>query len=186
MKRLLPLVLLALTGCTLFNKNATTDQKVTEVYRLSRVAANTGATLDLIARPRDKPIFEQAYAALDNALVLSNLTAATLHQVFTNLPITQLKDPRAVLLIDNAVFLFDQYTGEQINIESNLPYVFAAGRGMHDGIGSALGRVIPSPLLQEIPQTYPLFSDRDPIFADERETFAVRGAGVCLSPSPPR
>jgi len=47
--------------------------------------------------------------------------------------------------MDNAVMLFDEYTGGKINIESNAVYVFAAGRGLHDGIGVALGKVVPSP-----------------------------------------
>jgi len=43
MKKLISLVAstLLLAGCTLFNKDATTQQKAAEVYRLSRVAANT-------------------------------------------------------------------------------------------------------------------------------------------------
>lgn len=138
-------VVIIFAGCSLFNGNSTQQQKADEVYRLTRIAANTGTTADLAFRPQDKPAFEKAYSVLDNAILLTNLNGATLHQVFTNLPIKELKDPRAKILVDNALFLFDEVTGGGINLETNAVYVFAAGRGLHDGIGSSLGKNVSEP-----------------------------------------
>lgn len=138
MKKTIPVfayLILVLAGCALFQ--GTTEEKI---YKLSYAASSIGADTDMKLNPAHRPGFELTYDALGDLITKTNLTGQGLRDALAKLPIKELKSPKAIISIEQATFLFDLATGGKFNLETNAVYISAAGRGIHDGIGVALGK----------------------------------------------
>ena len=134
MKKLASLLLI-LTGCALFQ--GTQQEKI---YNLSYAASSIGTSSAIMAKPEYRPGFELAWTALDSALSKTNLTGQGLREIIGMIPAKELNSPQARIAIEQATFLFDLSTGGRFNLETNLVNVVAAGRGIRDGMGVALGK----------------------------------------------
>ncbi|MFI5223168.1 MAG: hypothetical protein ACHQX3_02810 [Nitrospirales bacterium] len=136
MKTILPsLVIALLIGCALFQ--GTTEERI---YKLSYAASSIGADTDMKLNPAHRPGFELAWSALDDLITKTNLTGQGLRDALAKLPIKELHSPKAIIGIEQATFLLDLATGGKFNIETNGVYIVAFGKGVHDGIGVALGK----------------------------------------------
>lgn len=134
---LLPLI--ALTGCAIFSKTATQEQKQAEVHDLAYAAASLGGQLALMQNPEYRPAFELAYNDLNQMVESKVITGLLLRNIIASLPVKELTSPQARLAIETATMLYDSRVGDRMNIE-NQPYVVAAATGIRDGLKVALGK----------------------------------------------
>lgn len=128
--------IILLTGCSTFS-NMTTEQKIN---RLTYAAASVGVQDALILKPEIRPMIEKVYSELTVFTDGGVITGAKLREILSQLPIKELKSPRATLLIGNATILYDVLVGDSINVENNI-YVVAATKGITDGFKAALDAV---------------------------------------------
>lgn len=128
-----------LTGCALFNKNATTAEKAADVQNLSYAAASIGTSEALAAKPELRPAFDLAYSNLDALVTNKVVDGTSLRAILASLPVKELKSNQARIAIESATVLYDSLTGGKVNIEADA-YVLAAATGIRDGMKQALGR----------------------------------------------
>ena len=126
------------TGCALFSKTATTQQKLSDVRNLSYAAASIGTGVAIKQNPGWRAQFESAYHDLDQLVTQKTVTGDFLRNTIASLPVKELRSDTARIAIEGATLLFDQTVGTQINIEDQ-PYVLAAATGIRDGMQIALG-----------------------------------------------
>lgn len=142
MKRLIPFIAALLVGCA-----STPDQRAQQVENFAYAAASIGTQDTLALKPEYRPAFVAAESALGTQIVQSTLSGASLRSILntlaTDAKIKELKSPQAVLAIANATFLFDTVTGGNVDVSTNLIYVYAAGRGIYRGIGTGLTNSLP-------------------------------------------
>ncbi len=125
------------TGCALFSKSATTEQKLSEVRNLAYAAASFGTREALIQNQGWRPQFEAAYVQLNQLVSQKIVTGDLLRTILAGLPVRELKSEQARIAIESATVLYDATVGSKINIES-APYVLAAAQGIRDGLKIAL------------------------------------------------
>lgn len=132
------------TGCALFSRDATIEQKAADVENLSYAAASIGTQFYLQRegaspedRAKDRLKFETARNDLQQLIDGGVVTGAGLRNVLASLPVKELKSPQARIAIENATFLYDVTVGDKLNVESN-PYVLGATRGVLRGITAGL------------------------------------------------
>lgn len=144
---LLACAVITSTGCALFSKTATQDQKIADVHNLAYAAASIGTQEALLQNPAWRIQFEAAYVSLDQLVTQKAITGALLRNLIASLPVKELKSDRARIAIETATLLFDQTVGTKVNIEAQ-PYLLAAATGIRDGLRVALGRplAVPPPL----------------------------------------
>lgn len=135
---IIPLLTALLSGCALFNKQSTTVDKANAVYVLSKSAADIGTQAALIEKPGLRPQFNVAYTNLVIAGSSGHWSLTSVNAVLGSLPIKELKDPKAQILIGGATSLFELTVGTELNKTNVQPYVDALGNGVRDGIGHAL------------------------------------------------
>lgn len=130
---------ISITGCALFSKTATQEQKLADVRALSYAAASIGTQEALLQNPAWRARFEDAYRNLDTLVVTKAVTGVLLRDVIASLPVKELKSPQARIAIESATVLFDATVGSKVNIEQT-PYVLAAATGIRDGLRTGLGQ----------------------------------------------
>lgn len=133
------LTLAILSGCALFSKTATEQQKANQIYLLSKDAANIGTQAALVEKPKLRPQFETAWSNLVVLTAQTNVPLTDLNSLLSTLPVKELKSQKAQLVIGAATLLFDSTVGSQVDISKAQPYVNAAATGVRDGMGTALG-----------------------------------------------
>lgn len=133
------LILTLLSGCALFSKMATEQQKANQIYLLSKDAANIGTQAALVEKAKLRPQFETAYTNLLVLTAQTNVSLTDFSQILSTLPVKELKSQKAQLVIGAATLLFDTTVGSQVDISKAQPYVNAAATGVRDGMGTALG-----------------------------------------------
>ncbi len=131
--------LVLLTGCAIFSKTSTVDQKANEIRNLSYAAASIGTSVALKENPNWKLQFDLAYTTLDSLVNQKTVTGESLRNIISKLPVKELKSDNAKIAIEEATVLFDMTVGNKINIEND-PYILAAAIGIRDGLKIALGK----------------------------------------------
>jgi len=129
----------SITGCALFSKTSTDDQKLADVRNLAYAAASIGTAEALLENPAWRPSFTAAQSRLDQLVTQRVITGDLLRNILTSLPVRELKSERARIAIESATVLFDASVGTRLDIEQE-PYVLAAATGIRDGMKVALGR----------------------------------------------
>jgi len=133
-----PLIIVLPTGCALFSKTATTQQKLSEVRNLSYAASSIGTGVALKQNPGWRPQFEAAYHDLDQLVTQKTVSGDFLRNTIASLPVKELRSDTARIAIEGVTLLYDETVGSQVNIEDQ-PYVLAAATGIRDGMQIALG-----------------------------------------------
>jgi hypothetical protein len=128
---------LAITGCALFSKSATTDQKLADVRNLALAASSIGTQEALAQNASWRPRFEDAERNLNALIETKTVTGALLRNIVGSLPVKELRSKQAVILITEVTTLFDATVGTSINVEQQ-PYVLAFAQGLRDGLHTAL------------------------------------------------
>lgn len=129
---------LSITGCALFTRDSTTEQKAADVRNLAYAAASIGTQQALLQNLGWRPQFEAAYHNLDQLVKTKTVTGALLRNILASLPVRELKSEQARIAIESVTILFDSTVGTKVNIESQ-PYVLAAASGIRDGLKIGLG-----------------------------------------------
>jgi len=135
----LTLSLSLFTGCALFDKSATQEEKLNQVQLLCTSAADIGTEVALQEHPEWKPQFELAYTQLDQLVETKTITGAQLRTIISSLPIKELKGNNAKIAIDAATMLYDVTVGAKVSIEQQ-PYVLRAATGIRNGMKVPLGK----------------------------------------------
>jgi hypothetical protein len=140
MKRLTTLLLLPalLTGCALFNRQATLNDKLADVEDLAYSAASIGAATTLELKPQYRPAFEAARDALNVQLAGETFTLEALRAILSTLPVKELESPAARLVVDGATRLFRRAVTQETEENVRL-YLRAVATGIRDGFNTALG-----------------------------------------------
>jgi hypothetical protein len=133
----LALASFSITGCAIFSKSASQEQKLADVRNLSRAAASIGTQEAILQNPLWLPRFVAARNELKNLVESKAITGALLRSVIASLPVKELKSPQAKIAIDSASMLWDVAVGGRLNIEQ-APYLYAAASGILDGFNDAL------------------------------------------------
>ncbi len=132
MKTLLTAALAALlcAGC----KMPPTSAQMTLV---ATHAAYTGATIDLLKNPKHCEAYKNVTIALDDLDNAKNYDPVAFTMILQQLPIKELDDPRARLIIGEAWLLWDIYAG-QIVTTNQLQFVQPVLRGTDAGLKRAM------------------------------------------------
>ncbi len=126
------------TGCALFSKTSTMEQKLADVRSLAYAASAIGTQEALLQNPSWRPRFQSAYDNLNRLVTSGTVSGTLLREVLASLPVKELKSPKARVAIDAALYLFDATVGTKIEIEK-APFVDAAAIGLRDGLRAGLG-----------------------------------------------
>ncbi len=126
------------TGCALFSKTSTMEQKLADVRSLAYAASAIGTQEALLQNPTWRPRFQAAYDNLNRLVTSGTVSGTLLREVLASLPVKELKSERARIAIETATVLYDVLVGTKLDIEQ-APYVQAAARGIADGLRSGLG-----------------------------------------------
>lgn len=121
MKRIIALFLslFLFVGCV---TNQTTGKKelsesyVKKIAQASELAAFNGSYLYLKEKPQDKEIFIGVSDSL-NVLIQEEMTLNGFLMVIQHLPIKELKDEKAVLIVDNAIILFGIFQDDLVKLD---------------------------------------------------------------------
>jgi hypothetical protein len=132
------LTLTLFTGCaTLPDGSTDVEKTLRRVGNAAELAAYTGTTLHLADNPTDRPKFEIAVRALDALSNTNNFDPAALAAVLQSLPIRELQDPKAKIIIGSAIMLYEFELKELIPVEQPL-YVAAVLQRVRNGLRRGL------------------------------------------------
>lgn len=131
-------LLMPASGCALFRKDTTTEQKAADVRSLCYAAASIGTSEAVKQNPAWRAQFVAAEGNLDQLVTQKTVTGDLLRNVVAGLPVKELKSDSARIAIEGATTLFDATVGNALNIEAQ-PYILAAATGIRDGMKAALG-----------------------------------------------
>jgi hypothetical protein len=130
--------LIVTSGCaTLPDGSADVAKTLQRVGNVAELAAFTGTTIHLADNPQDRPHFEIAVQALDGLSSTNNFDPAKLAEVLQSLPIRELQDPKAKIIIGSAIMLYEFELRELIPVEQPL-YVAAVLARVRGGISRGL------------------------------------------------
>lgn len=123
MKRIISFILASLlfisSGCV---TNPTTGEKelsdsyIRKVSLAVELASFNGSYLYLADKPEDKVVFESVSNSL-GVLIQNDLTLNGFLMVVKSLPIKELKDEKTVIILDNAIILFNIFQDDLIKLE---------------------------------------------------------------------
>ena len=133
MKRLLLLTSLAAllaAGC----KTAPTPQQMATA---ATFAAYTGASIDLLSHTNHCVNYKAVTVKLDELDAAGNYDAHAFVAALQGLPIKQLSDPRATLIIGETFLLWDLYSGQIVGTNQT-QFVQPVLRGTDTGLKAAL------------------------------------------------
>lgn len=100
-------------------------------------AAYNGATVDLMVHTNHCDIYKAVTVKLDGLDAAGNYDPAAFVAVLQTLPVKQLSDPRATLIIGDAFLLWDVYSGQIVGTNQT-QYVQPVLRGTDAGLKRAL------------------------------------------------
>lgn len=132
-----------LTGCATFTGEGATLRRVTTA---AKVAANTGTFLYLQKHPETRPAF---VLARDQLLIIEaseHVDLAVLLSIINRLPVKQLEDPTAQLIISNTAILITQFA-QNLPVEK-LDDLKPLAQAIREGIDLGLG----TPAFSEVPK----------------------------------
>lgn len=129
----------AATGCALFNKEATFDEKLNDIEELSYQAASIGGAIALEQNPQYRAPMGKAYDELNRQMAGGTLTLDSLRGIMRELPVKELKSPLANLVVGNAIRLFRKSVNGQTEVNAEAALTSLAA-GLRDGLGDALGK----------------------------------------------
>lgn len=115
------------------------------------VAAYTGAKIYLIEHPDQRPVFEHTVSVLDALVADPEINAAKLSMALQELPIKELQDPKAAIVIGSTLVLWNAYKDRLPIGEEGSAVLRPIGVRLRNGLGAALGMppiVAPGPDLQ--------------------------------------
>lgn len=116
------------------------------------VAAYTGTKIYLIENPDKVPIFVVTVSVLDALVVDPEINVSKLTAALQELPIRELKDPKAAIIVGGSLVIWNAYKDRISLGSSGAEVVRPITVRIRNGIGQALGLppiVIPSADLKE-------------------------------------
>jgi hypothetical protein len=124
-------VTLGVTGCL-------TTSQVKDLGPLFEVAAYTGTKVYLAENPGKEELFKSAVGLLDALAADPQINAAKFAAALQTLPIKELRDPKAAILIGSSIVLWEAYK-DRIPVVDEAVTVRPLVIRVRNGIGLAIG-----------------------------------------------
>lgn len=127
------------TGCnTTANGGKTIDWKSLEP--LFEIASYTGTKVYLLDNPDKKPLFVSACVVLDALIADPNINVAKFVSALQTLPIKELKDPKAAIVVESTIVLWNAYKDRiPIGVQEQAAVVRPLAVRVRNGMGVAVG-----------------------------------------------
>lgn len=128
------------SGCAVFSRSATAEQKAAEIQSLAHDAASIGTLVTLQSQPQYRPAFQAAHLELERQLDGNAIIdLESIRAVLATLPIRELKGERAVVAVTATRIIFRRLVNGETEEKVHL-YSRALATGIRDGIGAGLGK----------------------------------------------